>query len=159
MKMKSRTSFSSFSGKRPSITGMMHCIPVSQLKVHNFIVHKQTYRMSSKSHAASFFIAETLLENFWIVSRPNVGTCQYLHHCQMLGKCESRIDCLLAVKLCNSFCTLSVEDLDKVHKHCLPNTQLKLMHEVNSKREKKPSPNLERLEMNALCNTISDMLI
>src|SRR5579872_756612 len=34
-----------------------------------------TCNRSSISHAASFFIRETLPPNFWIVSQPKVGTC------------------------------------------------------------------------------------
>lgn len=44
--------------------------------------------MSSKSRAANFFIADTLLENRRIVPRPNVGTCRNLiHMLTRLGIC------------------------------------------------------------------------
>ena len=40
----------------------------------------RTKRISSKSRAASFFMAETLVLNRRIVSRPNVRIAEYLKH-------------------------------------------------------------------------------
>ena len=39
---------------------------------------RHTCRMSSKSRAASFFISDTLFENFRMVPFPNVGTIRNL---------------------------------------------------------------------------------
>ena len=50
--------------------------------------------------------------------------------------------CIPTIKLCNGACILTVEDLDEMCKNRLPNTQLKLMHEVHNKKGEKVQPKL-----------------
>ena len=67
-----------FLGRRPSTTGMIYCSPWANcLSVTSLVVNVP--EISSKSHAVSFFIAETLLENFG------------LYQVQMLGPAETCI--------------------------------------------------------------------
>lgn len=63
-------------GRRPSTTGMIHCSPRADcLSVTSLVVNVP--EISSKSRTATFFIAETLLENFG------------LYQVQMLGPAET----------------------------------------------------------------------
>ena len=50
--------------------------------------------------------------------------------------------CLPAIKLSNHIWTLSIKDLDEVCEYSLPDTQLKLMHEIHNKKGGKVQPKL-----------------
>ena len=69
-------------GRSPSKTGIAHCVSSYHPVQYHLEPREQlTWRRSSKSLAASLFIAEAFLWNLLIVPHPNIGTLRYLDNC------------------------------------------------------------------------------
>lgn len=91
-----------------------------------------TWRRSSKSRAASFFMPEALCTNFRIVSRPNVGTSRYL--CKWLSRFNLQDrNKRPFIKRLNAVTALSVQNSEKMGECCFPYTEFKLMQEIDNK--------------------------
>lgn len=91
--------------------------------------------MSSKCLADIFFIADTSLENFLIVSRPKVGMRRNLPI--RLAQASKRPQkSLPLVELVNFFRPHRIQDSDEMGKYHLEHADLKVMQDVNNEQFK-----------------------
>jgi hypothetical protein len=103
----------------------------------NYLIKKSTCKRSSKSRAASFFMADAFSWNRRIVPRPKVGIRRYLFTSGLSRTGLSKLKDLPPIQSLNAVQTSNIQHSHEMGKNCFPDSELEFMKEVGDYHGKK----------------------